>query len=100
MFDRLSPGGSPLLVLRQRCAFALLCSASIEDKVDFAHSLFDFRSEGDLNLDEVTILLRTTLLASAKVSPIPQRSGKLSGLHSKKWRLLKLVSARLILTRS
>lgn len=47
---------------------ALLCSASLADKVDFAHSLFDFNCQGDLGLAEVTILLRTALLACQKVS--------------------------------
>lgn len=46
---------------------ALLSSASLAEKVDFAHSLFDFGLDGDLNLAEVTVLLRTVLLAGAKV---------------------------------
>lgn len=52
-----------------RCALAFLCSASLAEKVDFAHSLFDFGLEGDLSLPEVTILLRTVLIACAKVVP-------------------------------
>ena len=32
------------------------------------HSLFDFSFEGDLRLPEVTILVRTALIACAKVS--------------------------------
>lgn len=50
-----------------RCAFALLCSATIAEKVDFMHSLFDFGLDGDLHLPEVTILVRTALIACAKV---------------------------------
>lgn len=51
-----------------RCALALVCSATLAEKVDFMHSLFDFRSDGDLTLPEVTILVRTALIACAKVS--------------------------------
>lgn len=52
---------------------AFLCSASLTEKVDFAHSLFDFGLQGDLSLPEVTILLRTVLIACSKVSvpPLP-----------------------------
>ncbi|CAM9573974.1 unnamed protein product [Choristocarpus tenellus] len=46
---------------------ALLSSASSFDKVNFAHSLFDFVGEGDLNIDETTILLRTALVGCGKI---------------------------------
>eukprot|EP00752_Nemacystus_decipiens_P009768 g8724.t1 len=48
------------------CALALLCSATLAEKVDFMHSLFDFGLDGDLSLPEVTILVRTALIACAK----------------------------------
>lgn len=54
-----------------RCALALLCSAALAEKVDFMHSLFDFGSDGDLSLPEVTILVRTALIACAKVAALP-----------------------------
>eukprot|EP00903_Cladosiphon_okamuranus_P013365 g12456.t1 len=49
------------------CALALLSSVSVAEKVDFMHSLFDFGLDGDLSLPEVTILVRTALIACAKL---------------------------------
>lgn len=46
---------------------ALLSSATPAEKVDFMHSLFDFGFDGDLRLPEVTILMRTALIACSKV---------------------------------
>eukprot|EP00904_Undaria_pinnatifida_P013872 jgi/Undpi1/9615/HiC_scaffold_27.g12071.m1 len=49
------------------CAMALLSSATPAEKVDFMHSLFDFGFDGDLRLPEVTILMRTALIACSKL---------------------------------
>ena len=65
------PAAYPAYRHVDRCAFALLCSATLAEKVDFMHSLFDFGSDGDLSLPEVTILVRTALIACAKVRTPP-----------------------------
>lgn len=45
---------------------AMVARLSLKDKMDFIHSLYDFQDTGELTVDELILMLRTTALGCQK----------------------------------